>query len=441
MITFRFKLKKMEFAVHTVLLLTILYTTLTRAQNLDPKQIAPNIPSISQLAKGAYYGSENEVISSNDNSQNDYQPYISGEESAISYEPQGFDAEIPPDGMMCTNVSMWSPVYWTAENVTECACEIETKKEVEMKKVCMDITSMNCTLELSLNCSKTSKNASSNIASEWIPETMVPWNCTEGRITVWHNKTAVECKKIPTYYCDSIWEIQEDGTKVWAGNNQCDYYEWEDCQLVTKPVKFEEPYVSCKQEGEIPFRRLDNDTKITNLVSETCEIVNCVQCLPVTENICKDIEVVKTYQEIIEKCTMVVNLVPSQDFEHIEKCFFNQNPTTGGRSREPIDCFICDVLRISEPGEPPIYLGCNPNGEGSSESSGDYPYNYCVKARVGNVTIRGIGFQEFDPASIGITSDTCQDDYSSNIETQLGNDTFFDRICVCFSDNCNEGEI
>ena len=84
---------------------------------------------------------------------------------------------------------------------------------------------------------------------------------------------------------------------------------------------------------------------------------------------------------------------------------------------------------------------CNPNEEGSSGSSGDYPYNYCVKALVGNVTIRGIGIEQFDPASIGITSDTCQDDYSSNIETQLGNDTFFDRICVCFSDNCNEGEI
>ena len=99
---------------------------------------------------------------------------------------------------------------------------------------------------------------------------------------------------------------------------------------MTKPLKFYEPIVSCKQEGEIPFRRLDNDTKITNLVTEICEMVNCVQCLPVTENICKEIEVVKTYQEIIEKCTMVVNMVPQQDFEHIEKCFFNHNPTTGG---------------------------------------------------------------------------------------------------------------
>ena len=96
---------------------------------------------------------------------------------------------------------------------------------------------------------------------------------------------------------------------------------------MTKPVKFEEPNVSCKQEGEIPFRRLVNDTKITNLENETCEIVNCVQCLPVTENICKEIKVVKTYQEIVENCNPVVNMVPRQDFEHIEKCFFNHNPS------------------------------------------------------------------------------------------------------------------
>ena len=66
----------MKFAVRTVLLLAIFYTLLlaifytniTRAQNLDPIQIAPNIPSSYE----SYYGSENEVISDNDQLQNDY---------------------------------------------------------------------------------------------------------------------------------------------------------------------------------------------------------------------------------------------------------------------------------------------------------------------------------------------------------------------------------
>ena len=47
-----------------------------------------------------------------------------------------FDPENPPYGMMCTNLSMWSDVYWTPENVSVCTCEIETKKIVETKKVC-----------------------------------------------------------------------------------------------------------------------------------------------------------------------------------------------------------------------------------------------------------------------------------------------------------------
>ena len=36
---------------------------------------------------------------------------------------------------MCTNVSMWGAVYWTAENVTECKCEIEKMEETKMEQV------------------------------------------------------------------------------------------------------------------------------------------------------------------------------------------------------------------------------------------------------------------------------------------------------------------
>ena len=94
---------------------------------------------------------------------------------------------------------------------------------------------------------------------------------------------------------------------------------------------FEEPYISCDEEGVMPFRRLENVTKFTNLTEETCEIVNCVQCVPKIEEICEEIEVpVKINQEInCENCAIVENMVPNQDFEHIERCFFKPN-TIGG---------------------------------------------------------------------------------------------------------------
>ena len=97
---------------------------------------------------------------------------------------------------------------------------------------------------------------------------------------------------------------------------------------MNKTVQFYEPIVSCEQEGEIPFSILDTETNDINLETETCEIVNCVQCLPVIKEICKNITFVqKTYQKINESCNPVENRVPNQDFEHIEKCFFNHNPS------------------------------------------------------------------------------------------------------------------
>ena len=79
----------MKFAVHTVLLLAtfytlllaIFYTNLTRAQNLDPIQIAPNIPSSYE----SYYGSENEVKSDNDELQNDYTSHSALQQDGNSF--------------------------------------------------------------------------------------------------------------------------------------------------------------------------------------------------------------------------------------------------------------------------------------------------------------------------------------------------------------------
>ena len=102
-----------------------------------------------------------------------------------------------------------------------------------------------------------------------------------------------------------------------------------------KNVSFEEPYISCDEEGVIPFQKLENVTRWTNLENETCEIVNCVQCLPRTENICKNITVVNTSQIMIESCNPVENSLPNQDFEHIEKCFFDHKPSMS------VHQFIC----------------------------------------------------------------------------------------------------
>ena len=41
----------------------------------------------------------------------------------------------PPKGMRCTNVSMWTDVYWVAETVDECKSTVITFKTFETKEV------------------------------------------------------------------------------------------------------------------------------------------------------------------------------------------------------------------------------------------------------------------------------------------------------------------
>ena len=41
----------------------------------------------------------------------------------------------PPEGKRCTNVSMWSDVYWVAETVDECKSTVITHKTFETKEV------------------------------------------------------------------------------------------------------------------------------------------------------------------------------------------------------------------------------------------------------------------------------------------------------------------
>ena len=81
-----------------------------------------------------------------------------------------------------------------------------------------------------------------------------------------------------------------------------------------------------------------------------------------------------------------------------------------------------------------------PNDDGKSVQCED-GVNYCLKGRLGDLTIRGCGIPQFDPSIIGITSDSCKDNFSLDTQMNLGivsGDTVFDRICACFSDNCND---
>ena len=118
---------------------------------------------------------------------------------------------------------------------------------------------------------------------------------------------------------------------------------------------------------------------------------------------------------------------PKIPYPNIPEPIFKPNLTclsSSTENRNPIDCLQCLPDGICEEGE-----------KGTSLKSFKYPFNYCVKGRVEQVVIRGRGSTQWNPRSNGYPTDDCKEN------TKLpGNPLGFDKLCVCYTDNCNSGE-
>merc|ERR1719264_767039 len=71
--------------------------------------------------------------------------------------------------------------------------------------------------------------------------------CTESTEIVQHTKTAPECKNVTRQNCITKWEIDSNGNKVWAGNEDCEDVTWQECKPVTSTKCASITYQECSQ--------------------------------------------------------------------------------------------------------------------------------------------------------------------------------------------------
>merc|ERR1712242_344083 len=66
-------------------------------------------------------------------------------------------------------------------------------------------------------------------------ENFIPQECHPGAVKILsETKKLPECHNVTKQQCDSKWEVDATGQKVWAGNENCRDVTWEDCKLVDK---------------------------------------------------------------------------------------------------------------------------------------------------------------------------------------------------------------
>merc|ERR1712242_208188 len=89
------------------------------------------------------------------------------------------------------------------------------------ERVCVNIPATECTMEAGVNCNTDKFGQTVRCdTTERIPFT--PKSSFENGFQILQEiKKKPECKNVTKTVCDSKWEIDATGEKVWAGNQNC----------------------------------------------------------------------------------------------------------------------------------------------------------------------------------------------------------------------------
>ena len=188
----------------------------------------------------------------------------------------------------CRDLTDYSDLTYINQTVTVCHTELKKTCTNKTEEECMDVTELECEVELFTNCS-TDWNTLEVTKSQPATLSKTLPTCTKQYRTEEHEKTHYECKNVTKQHCTSLWEEDENGKKVWAGNDDdCRDVTWEECKPVTKVVEWEVPFMNCTDQ-EYPYMSFENTTIEVMADTMDCRVEKRVVCTPKTGSKCAKI--------------------------------------------------------------------------------------------------------------------------------------------------------
>ena len=79
------------------------------------------------------------------------------------------------------------------------------------------------------------------------------------------------CRNVTRQNCITKWEIDSEGNKVWAGNEDCEDVTWQECTLIDRTIDFTVPKVDCVEGPGIPYMRFVDTNKTRMINKMVCE--------------------------------------------------------------------------------------------------------------------------------------------------------------------------
>merc|ERR1712038_2240713 len=219
----------------------------------------------------------------------------------------------------CVDVSTYEPVVWKEVDAEQCDTVFVKKCEDRSEEVCADVTETRCQVLPYTEC-EMGMEPQTYSKSILQPKLFVEKTCTQGRKMIPHQKMLPECKNVTKQNCVTLWETDDDGKQVWAGNEACEPVTWQECKLVPKTVKFIVPQINCTDGQEVWYHEPEavTDIRMTNTFS--CEVKSTTSCQSQTRPDCKKVEFQECREVPVTNCEPKTVHKPTQEKLHRKKC-------------------------------------------------------------------------------------------------------------------------
>jgi len=225
----------------------------------------------------------------------------------------------------CRDLTDYGDLEYINETVIVCSSNLEKTCENITVDHCLDVTEIECEVELFSNCSMDWRNVNVTESKPVTLNKTLP-TCVKTIEEEEHNKTHYQCRNVTKQHCTSLWKIV-DGEKVWAGNeDDCKDVTWEECNPVPVTVKWEVPVMNCT-DSQYPYLSYENTTNTIMADSLDCEVEKRAVCRPKPSIKCSSITYTTCKEEPVPSCNPVTVPCPSKEKLHKQFCLFGKGET------------------------------------------------------------------------------------------------------------------
>jgi len=220
----------------------------------------------------------------------------------------------------CVDISRYGDLQYNVSTKNVCTYKIDRICSKKSNQVCVSVPKEDCTVVGFVDCNNRAE-VSTQRCDMTGEEHFVAQDCKQDGVEVLEEvKKMPVCTTVTKQQCDSKWVINNQGEKVWDGNENCKDVSWEDCTLEERVITEEVPTYTCNNGETLTYSsHIVKEEDVTSY-RKTCQPRGNPVCTQSNEIECTTVEWDDCRDEIIETCKPFIVNVPYQTFHHTLRC-------------------------------------------------------------------------------------------------------------------------